>query len=269
MTWYAQEVPPLHPRRVEPVHRLLCYGRVVSVANATGVYSSSVSIPVLKNVLQFSGLVVGVPTSLPHLLRVNDVPVAPQLILPLKGGYTVTADITNVTVTRLTGSATLTVYVEHWHTIETVLPETALALPAVLDPGAPTGAFVDRVMWGPWIEENTQQNQTNHILTLGATGTADMATVPRDGSLTAITVHIDNGPIVAGSIDVLFVKNNVVTANKVTINVGATTVYGTFAIGAIGLAAGDIIGTAITSSNPLNPNNAIHIAVFLEQTLTQ
>lgn len=94
---------------------------------------------VLKNVLRFTGLVVGVPASLPHLLNVNEVPVIPQLVGANVGGFVVTADALNVTVVRQASatSADVDVYVEHWHTIESVLPPGGLGslVPFVLASG--------------------------------------------------------------------------------------------------------------------------------------
>ncbi len=78
---------------------------------------------VLKNVLRFTGLVVGVPSVLPHLMSINSVAIAPRLVIPQNSGYIVSADATNVTVTRLPGAGgALDVYCEYWHSIESVLP---------------------------------------------------------------------------------------------------------------------------------------------------
>ena len=79
---------------------------------------------ILKNVLQFSGLVIGVPVALPHLLNVNSQSVIPQLVAGNAPGFTIAANATTVTVTRTsaTGNDSIGVYVEHWHTIEAVTP---------------------------------------------------------------------------------------------------------------------------------------------------
>jgi hypothetical protein len=93
---------------------------------------------VLKNVLTFTGLAVGVPASLPHLLNVHGVPVKPHLVLPQVGGFFVIADQNNVTVTRLaSGGSSVEVYVEHWHTIEDAEPPGSLGTltPYILQPG--------------------------------------------------------------------------------------------------------------------------------------
>jgi hypothetical protein len=86
---------------------------------------------ILKNVVQFSGLVVGVPTSLPHLINVNGVAVIPQLAAADAPGYTqanVIVDPFNVTVTALPGApSSVEIYLEHWHTIEDVTPPGNLA----------------------------------------------------------------------------------------------------------------------------------------------
>jgi len=78
----------------------------------------------LKNVLSFTGLTVGVPTSLPHGLNVNGVAVAPRLGGANATGFTFTANATNVTATRLASASSgdVNVFVEFWHTIENVLP---------------------------------------------------------------------------------------------------------------------------------------------------
>jgi hypothetical protein len=98
---------------------------------------------ILKNILRFTGLVVGVPVALPHRLNVNDVPVLPRLVIPNEGGHTVTADTLNVTVTRTAlGTATVDVYIEFWHTIEAVVPlvpppgKLVGLVPFILEPGA-------------------------------------------------------------------------------------------------------------------------------------
>lgn len=75
----------------------------------------------LKALLQFTGLVVGVPTSLPHGLNWSGTAEKPDIAEILDGAaiYTVTADTVNVTVTRLAGApAACNIVVESWHTIE-------------------------------------------------------------------------------------------------------------------------------------------------------
>jgi hypothetical protein len=81
---------------------------------------------VLKNVVSFTGLAVGVPVSLPHGLNVNGDPVIPELVASNAGGFTVTADTVNVTVTRNGAATSVDVYVEHWHTFEAVVPPGGL-----------------------------------------------------------------------------------------------------------------------------------------------
>jgi len=94
---------------------------------------------ILKNILRFTNLAVGIPTVLPHLLNVNQVPVLPQIVIPREGGISTAADTLNVTVTRLSGGPQdVDVYVEHWHTIESALPlpgQLAGLVPFLLEPG--------------------------------------------------------------------------------------------------------------------------------------
>lgn len=71
----------------------------------------------IKNILRFTNLVVGVPTSIAHNLNVSDRGVIPDLVIPSIGGFTITGDATNVTVTRDAGSAAaVDVFAEYWHT---------------------------------------------------------------------------------------------------------------------------------------------------------
>lgn len=82
---------------------------------------------VLKNIVEFTGLGLDVPVSLPHGLNVNDIDVAPQLGGTDVEGFTVTADAINITVTRTIDApgGAVKVYVEHWHTIEAALQKPA------------------------------------------------------------------------------------------------------------------------------------------------
>jgi hypothetical protein len=67
-------------------------------------------------VVRFTGLVFGVPTSLPHKLNVDGYSVAPRTVEANRPGFFISVDDTNVTVTR-NGSAddAVDVYVHHWH----------------------------------------------------------------------------------------------------------------------------------------------------------
>jgi hypothetical protein len=100
----------------------------------------------LKNVVAFAGLAVGVPVSLAHGLNVNGQPVIPQLVAANASGFTVTADAVNVTATRTADAASgaVNVYVEHWHTIESVTPPSNLVglVPFVIASGGGGGAVL-------------------------------------------------------------------------------------------------------------------------------
>lgn len=107
----------------------------------------------LKNILSFSGLVTGTPVSLPHGLNLNGVGVIPDLTSPASGNFTVSADATNVTVTRKTGDPdSVSVFVIYWHSENRVFgqagtPFSQLApAPFVTQPG--TGHARDFVLDG-------------------------------------------------------------------------------------------------------------------------
>lgn len=70
------------------------------------------------NTVQFTGLVVGVPTSLPHDLNWLGRGQTPHYVAPNQPGFTVTADDTDVTVTRQSGAPdNVDVFCEVLHTI--------------------------------------------------------------------------------------------------------------------------------------------------------
>ncbi len=99
---------------------------------------------VLKNILSFTGLVVGVPTSIAHLINVNGLAKKPQLVFANAAGYTITADTINITVTRLSGgAASVNVYCEFWHSIEDAEPPGGISpssLPFTLQSSGGSGS---------------------------------------------------------------------------------------------------------------------------------
>jgi len=91
---------------------------------------------ILKNILAFNGLGIGVPASQPHRLNRGDGITTPRLLAADAAGFTITADALNVTVTRTTGGASVNVYAELWHTLEDAEPYPGLAptsFPFVID----------------------------------------------------------------------------------------------------------------------------------------
>ncbi len=101
---------------------------------------------ILKNILSFTGLVIGVPVALPHRLNVKNISVIPRTVEPDVGGFTIAANATTVTVTRtVDGPAAVNVLVEYWHSIEAVVPlvpppgQLAGQVPWIQQPGAGGG----------------------------------------------------------------------------------------------------------------------------------
>ena len=58
----------------------------------------------LLNIIRFTGLLVNVPTSLPHGLNIDGTPVVPQIVTPRTGSADVSVTATDVIVTRLPSS---------------------------------------------------------------------------------------------------------------------------------------------------------------------
>lgn len=161
---------------------------------------------VLKNVLRYTGLAVGVPVALPHQINVNDVPKTPQIVIPKLGGFVVTADAVNVTVTRsVVGGPDLDVYVEFWHTIEAVVPLPGLGglVPFILEPGSGGGGSTGVDVQDEGIPLPGNPHQTLNFEGAGVVAT-DMGggvakiTIPGGGGAPGINVQ-DEGVVLPGS----------------------------------------------------------------------
>lgn len=77
---------------------------------------------VLKNIVRFAGLNVGVPVAIAHGINLDGRALVPELVVPSTGPFTVVVDATNVTVTRTASSpgAAVDIYVEWFYTPERV-----------------------------------------------------------------------------------------------------------------------------------------------------
>lgn len=78
---------------------------------------------ILKNVLRFTGLVIGVPSAQAHLINLNGRAVEPHEINVGGGGYIVAIDDTNLTITRTAaGAADVDVECIRWHSYDDAEP---------------------------------------------------------------------------------------------------------------------------------------------------
>lgn len=149
---------------------------------------------ILKNILSFTGLVVGVPVALLHRLNVNGIPALPRTVEPDSGGFTITADATSVTVTRtVDGGAAVNVLVEFWHTIEAVVPlvpppgQLIGQVPWIQQPGAGGGGGGSTII----VEDEGAIIPGNPKSTLDFIGAGVTAT---DGGGGIATITIPGGP---------------------------------------------------------------------------
>lgn len=190
---------------------------------------------ILKNILRFTGLVVGVPVVQPHNLNLSTsgilVPLLPQFVATNAGGFTVAITNLTVTVTRTVDAVTGTVlvYVEHWHTIEEVLPPGNLVtlVPFLIQPGTGGGGGgvdTDGVTIGG---DGTPGNALFVIpsgLDEQVTVAVDGVTITGDGTTAnplvavagtaAILVEDEGAPVVGGPFTTLdFVGEGVVASN--------------------------------------------------------
>ncbi|NIO41526.1 MAG: hypothetical protein GTO41_15935, partial [Burkholderiales bacterium] len=133
----------------------------------------------LRNTVRFSGLVLGVPVSIAHNLNNNGRALVPDLVMPTLGGFTVTADDTDVTVTRTIDApgGAVDVYVVSWHSFDRVfgstnpppgnLPDGSLTpQPLVFVPGTISGASVAGRYAVPekWAQVDVAASQTDVAL---------------------------------------------------------------------------------------------------------
>ena len=73
----------------------------------------------LKQLLSFSGLAVGVPSTQAHALNWSGTRVVPDIAMPTAPGVSITTTSQDVTVTRTSGGpADVLVLIESWHTVE-------------------------------------------------------------------------------------------------------------------------------------------------------
>lgn len=78
---------------------------------------------VLRNIIALTDLVVGVPVVTAHGIKVNGVATIPHLLAATAAGFTITADATNITVTRSASSAAaVSIYAERWHSFDNAQP---------------------------------------------------------------------------------------------------------------------------------------------------
>jgi hypothetical protein len=112
----------------------------------------------LKSIVRFTGLVVGVPSVLPHGLNIDNVAQVPDLVAPSQGIFTIVADATNVTVTRTAADpAAVDVFCEVWHTEDRSFgpfgpsqPTGLVPRPFILRPGSGTSASISQAGITRW-----------------------------------------------------------------------------------------------------------------------
>lgn len=220
------------------------------------------------NVLSFAGLAVGVPASLPHGLNFNGRALVPDEVIPQIGGFTVTADATNVTVTRTDSSpAAVSILIKAWpssmrafgatNPAPGIQPDGSLALqPFVFNAGG--SEAVGR--YAPpekWFQDNVAASQAR--VTLGARVSALFTGIKmvRGGSIVGVSSRF-NTPITAGTLTVNVKINDAGAIPGVPV----VSTPGSNASGGEALAdpgvrtfvAGDVIGMDITTDAAFLPN---------------
>jgi len=209
---------------------------------------------ILKNILRFTGLVIGVPVALPHRLNVREIPVVPRIVLPGEGGFVVTADAINVTVTRtVAGTADVDVYVEFWHTIEAVVPlpgQLAGLVPFILDPGPGGVASVNpSALPEQWAQQNVAAGQTNVALSTQVSTNFDTIKMIRAGSIIGLSTRLTEGSL-AGTLTVQVTINGVGGTLSLVHTSGSNPSGGqaTQVSGVDNYVAGDLVGIRLTTT---------------------
>jgi hypothetical protein len=216
---------------------------------------------ILKNIVSFTGLAVGVPTSLPHLLNVNGVPVVPTFGAKSAAGFTVNADDTNVTITRLSGPADVDVYVEYWHTIEfvTPLPDT-LPFPFFVDnDDAAEGAGNASYLPG-WWTALAWSAPSDQVMNFANNISGNLLPAGQSGSIVGIVAQVKQA-ITAGTLTVTVLDNGNPIASLV-MTTGSPT-FISFPLGANPFVAGDLLSVELDASADQAPSSSNIISVYL------
>jgi hypothetical protein len=183
---------------------------------------------VLKNIVRFTGLIVGAPVALPHKLNIdNGTPVTPRLVVPNVNGVTIAADAVNITATRqASGPASVDVYVEFWHTIESVTPPGNLAglVPFIVEPGGGGSGGTANPMALPaqWFFGAAAANTPLTPMFMRPTnvGNIDTLKMMRDGWTVGFSVRfidINTGlpaTVTAGSLSTVVMRNGLATLSQ-------------------------------------------------------
>lgn len=219
----------------------------------------------LKNIVRFVNVAAGAQASLPHGLAISppgggDLPQVPDILIPSRAGFTVTADATNVTVTNTTaGPLSVDVLAEHWHSVERAFGDAAVEdlvpQPFVVDLGAGQNAASAVLGWGvgilggpagtdylwPWYDQDEQDVG-------GEQGKPIEIVAPR-----------------AGTIRSLFARHNTANGNGAAVaytlfvNGVATALAASLATGAIGQAS-DLVDSVVVAQGDLLSVRAVKAA---------
>lgn len=216
----------------------------------------------LKNILSFTGLVVGVPVAIPHLLNIDGVGQIPDLVAPQQGFFTVTADDTNVTVTRTAGDPdNVTVFAEVWHTEDRSFgafgnsqPVGLTPRPFVLRQGTGTAAAANAgiTRWDGWLAALAAGATAAYTLT-GVFNVSGNIGAAKPGSVVGLYV-LNPVPLTGGTMDVTVSRFAGSTGAPIPLGPGVLelnlafggpntfTAFATFAQGTFPYAAGDALG---------------------------
>lgn len=214
----------------------------------------------LKNIVSFENVAVGDTVALPHHLRWSppgggDLPQIPDVCIPSRGGFTVHADDTNVTVTNNTSAPrSVDVYALVWHTFERAFGDQAVLelspRPFVVnldEAGAGAGAvlgFGEKTLPGgadavaylaPWYEEHSEGGELAFIVDMVA---------PRAGTLRNLYVRHNNAGN-DGDVRYVVMVDGLATALALTLSANAVG-QGSNLVDAIPVAAGARVGMRAT-----------------------
>jgi hypothetical protein len=222
---------------------------------------------ILKNIVEFTGLAIGVPVSLPHELTLNTIPTVPQFVAENAGGFTVTVDAINVTVTRTEAalSGAVAVYVECWHSIEDVLPPDQLVgrVPFYVAAGGGGGsAGVVSYLPGWWSQVGWSA-PSDQVMIFANNVANNQLPVGFAGSIVGIVVQLKQA-ITAGSLTVTVLDDSSPIASLVMTTGSPTFIQ--FPPGANPFAAGDVISVELDVSADQVPNGVMSVYLLWSPT---
>lgn len=228
----------------------------------------------LKNIVRFVNVAPGATVQLPHGLSWSppgggDLPQVPDVVWVASPGWTVTADVTNVTATNDQGVvASVDCYAVLWHTFERDFGNKSILelvpRPLIINPGILGGIGSD-ITYLPdrWEQMDVPASQVNVPLPSSLSQLFDEIPVTRLVSILGLRTQLTEA-IVAGSLEVRVFINGLPSPAFMTYGAGSSGAGTTFPPGLAVALAGQTIGVRVSTSVDFEPADSIDLSSLVE-----